>query len=130
MKPISQLTRAAGFGALASVMAASLLSACGGGGGGGGGAVPGVAPPAPVISLSSGIKTLVIDWAAVPEATHYQLLEELQGGDYVQVGNDIPAAATRYEHTVPLWTRVLALDAASRPCRPGASGGWARRSAT
>ena len=110
MKPISQLTRAAGFGALASVMAASLLSACGGGGGGGGGggAVPGVAPPAPVISLSSGIKTLVIDWAAVPEATHYQLLEELQGGDYVQVGNDIPAAATRYEHTVPLWTRVLA----------------------
>lgn len=106
MKQAIPLARAARLVTATTVLAASLLSACGGGGGGG--AAPGTAPPAPVISLSSGIKTLVFDWAAVPEATHYQLLEELQGGDYVQVGNDIPAATTHYEHTVPLWTRVLA----------------------
>ena len=86
------------------------IAACGGGGGGGDavGSPPASAPAAPVVALSTGIKTLIFDWAAVPDATHYRLLEELQGGDYEQVGSDLPAGSTRYEHTVPLWTRVLA----------------------
>lgn len=99
-------TRATKCATLAA--AALLLAACGGGGGGDSGAVPVAAPDAPVVALGSGIKTLTFDWAAVPGATHYQLFEELQGGDYVQVGGDLPAGTTRYEHTVPLWTRLLA----------------------
>ncbi len=109
---------------------ALVLAACGGGGGDAA-AVPPVAtapPPAPVVALATGIKTLKFDWAAVPEATHYRLEEELQGGDYVQVGADLPAGATHFEHTVALWTRVLAnyrLQACNAAgCTPSATQTW------
>lgn len=113
MKKAARSFRLEWLGTVAAGATALVLAACGGGGGGDTGAPPAapqpVVPlPAPVFALSSGIKTLVFDWAVVPGATHYQLLEELQGGSYVQVGSDIPAGTTHYEHTVPLWTRVLA----------------------
>jgi hypothetical protein len=114
MQRTTQFFRAAWRTGIAA--AALATAACGGGGGGSGGNVGGSppapppvsAPAAPVPVLSTGIKTLIFNWAAVPDATHYRLQEELQGGDYVQVGADMPAATTRYEHTVPLWTRLLA----------------------
>lgn len=109
---IDQRPYATWLGTAAAWAAALVLAGCGGGGGGGDTApappVVTTPPPAPVVALGTGIKTLTFDWAAVPDATHYQLFEELQGGDYEQVGGDLPADATRYEHTVPLWTRVLA----------------------
>ena len=102
MQTTTPFLHAARGAALAAV--ALVIAACGGGGD----SPPTAAPAAPIVAVSSAIKTLVFDWAAVPDATHYRLEEELQGGDYVQVGGDLPAGATRYEHTVPLWTRMLA----------------------
>jgi len=105
---VDQIPRAAWRGAVAAWAAALVLAACGGGGGGAAAPVATEPPPAPVVALGTAVKTLTFEWAAVPGATHYQLFEELQGGDYEQVGDDLPADATRYEHTVPLWTRLLA----------------------
>lgn len=114
-------------------LVALLLSACGGGGGGGGANVappPPVvnAPGAPTLAVSAGIKTLVFDWAAVPDVTHYRLFEQLQGTAETQLGADIAAVNTTYEHTVPLWTRggaqyrLQACNAAG--CTPSATQTW------
>lgn len=112
--------RAAGL-----VMAALVMGACGGGGGS---STPVAAPAAPVVALSSGIKTLIFDWALVAGATHYRLEEDHEGADYVQVGADLPAGTTRYEHTVALWTRVLAryrlLACNAAGCTPSATQTW------
>ncbi len=66
-------------------MSVLAMAACGGGGGGGGGNGNGTE------SISSGslrlsvsaqaIKTLAFQWDAVPEATHYRLLEDVDGPD-------------------------------------------------
>lgn len=60
-----------------------LLAACGGGGGGGSSSAPPpatVSPPAaPTLAVSPAIKSLVFDWAAVPQASYYRLFETLQG---------------------------------------------------
>ena len=93
----------------AACVSVLLLAACGGGGGGGSSSAPPpatVSPPAaPTLAVSPAIKSLVFDWAAVPQASHYRLFETLQGSSEVQLGADIAAGTTQYTHTVPLWSR-------------------------
>lgn len=70
-----------------------------------------VLPPiAPTLNpLSYRIKTFKFSWAAVPDATHYKLLENPDGiSGFTQVGGDIPAGTTNYDHVVALYQRINA----------------------
>lgn len=75
-----------------------VLAACSGGGGDGAGASPVIRVPAPVsmpadpvVSVDVGLKQLIFSWPAVSGATHYRLLENLDGhSGFTQLGDDIP----------------------------------------
>jgi len=92
------------FATPAACLTALALVACGGGGGDSP-TEPVNTPAAPTLAVSTAIKTLVFNWAEVPQATSYRLFETQVSNSEVQLGADIPAGTTQYEHTVPLWTR-------------------------
>ncbi len=69
-------------------------------------------PPAmaatPTLELRP-IKTFHFTWTDVADATHYKLLENADGAsEFIQVGNDVAAAAQSIDHIVPLYARVNA----------------------
>ena len=48
-------------------------------------------------------------WTRVPGSTHYRLFEDPTGSyGFTQVGGDIAASATSFDHIVPLYRRVNA----------------------
>lgn len=73
---------------IAVFVAALLLNACGSGNGNSDQAPPG--PPA--VSVSADVKQLMFAWDEVAGATHYRLLENVDGhSGFTQSGDDIPA---------------------------------------
>ncbi|MCS7101160.1 MAG: hypothetical protein NZL99_05610 [Burkholderiaceae bacterium] len=82
------------------LLAALWLAGCGSGGGGGG-----TAPAAPTVTLSHGIKSVVLSWAAVSGADSYRVLESPDGGStYNQIASGL--TATAYTHPIFLPRRV------------------------
>jgi len=66
-----------------------------------------VAPAAPTVSLTYGIKQLQFSWAAVSGATHYRLLERPDATSaFAQIGADV--SATAVNHEIALHRRVNA----------------------
>lgn len=52
--------------------------------------VPASAPAAPIVNIEVSIKQLIFNWADVPGATYYRLLENADGhSGFTQVGSDI-----------------------------------------
>jgi hypothetical protein len=72
--------------------------------------VPARAQEAPELTLRlQATKGFQFSWTAVPDATHYILLEDATGSSgFAPVGRDIPATSTSFEHIVPLYRRVNA----------------------
>jgi hypothetical protein len=68
------------------------------------------ATPAGLSLGAAGIKTLNFQWNAVDGATHYQLLEDLDGAGAASspVAISTSIATTQYSHEVPLYTRLNA----------------------
>jgi hypothetical protein len=64
--------------------------------------------PSPSVSINA-IKSYTFSWSQVADATHYKLLENADGmSGFTQVGNNIAASATNYEHIIPLYNRLNA----------------------
>ncbi|CDN87738.1 FG-GAP repeat protein [Hydrogenophaga intermedia] len=109
-------------------MTACVLAACGGGGngvldggglgdgsggssGGGSGGGGAATPSAPTLTLMpQSTKVLHFSWASVSGATHYVLLEDPDGasGFKPATDDDLPAAASTYDHVIFLPARVNA----------------------
>ena len=55
-------------------------------------------------------KVFRFDWDAIDNASHYKLLENIDGSNgrsgFVQIGNDIPNDVNSFEHVVPLYFRL------------------------
>lgn len=56
--------------------------------------IPISAPAAPIVNVEVGIKQLIFDWADVPDADFYRLLENADGhSGFIQVGSDVSAGS-------------------------------------
>jgi len=92
-----------------------VLAGCGGGGNGKSQQVQLPDPPAaPVVTVGADIKQLIFDWGAIADATHYRLLENLDGhSGFTQVGNNIPASELSVTKNVAVhlhdWVNALYL---------------------
>jgi trimeric autotransporter adhesin len=79
------------------LLASVLMNGCGGGGGGAPAPAPPpppvVAPSAPTLAMTIGLKQFRFSWTAVTGATSYRLLGNLDGvSGYTQIGADIAGA--------------------------------------
>jgi len=60
-------------------------------------------------TMSFDVKTFRFSWIDVPSATHYRLLENPDGiSGFSQVESDIPQGTEKYDHIVPLYSRINA----------------------
>lgn len=68
------------------------------------------AEAAPILTLQlQATKAFRFSWTSQPGTTHYRLLEDPTGSSgFTQVGANLPATATSFDHIVPLYRRVSA----------------------
>jgi len=89
------------------LLTTAVLTGCGGGGGGGGGGDTANLPAAPTATIDYGIKTVILSWGSVVDATEYKVFENPDGhSDYSEIATGL--TTTSYSHEIFLPARINA----------------------